>query len=265
MRMNYMMIPTDYIQQLKQTRGVPGRKKARAFMEYWDDMEQGEHNSYGFYAKSWDVSKSTSYDWIDEFNKENELFLSHWDLKNKQHYKYVKNDTERSANESNRYKPHNIGSFKDASEPQPNKALNHSNNNNKTFLNDKYFNDLFFVYSRNTRFVGKKSEAYAAFVSTVVNVNLLKLSAMKYLHDPVVDKPVGIKKFLENDLYLPYMPKYMRVMNGDEWYEGIYNDKTFEFKQSNGKELGRIEPNLLIELYEKGQLIYLKELGGTAC
>ena len=51
MRMNYMMIPTDYIQSLKEKKGIIGRKKARSFMEYWNDMEQGEHNSYGFFSK----------------------------------------------------------------------------------------------------------------------------------------------------------------------------------------------------------------------
>jgi len=260
MRMNYKTYPVDYVQELNSKRGVSGRKKSRAFLEYWNDMEFGEHNSYGFYAKSWDVSKSTSHSWIDEFMKEIELFLSHWDIRNKQHYKYAKNQTERQQNETNGYKAQNIGKEEHTQERQPNEALNYNNNNTSNFLFDKNFIDLYFVYSRNTRFVGKKQEAYQAFVNTDINVDLLKLASMKYLHDDAVDRPVGIKKFLENDMYLPYLPKYMKVKSGDEWYEGIYNDKTFSFTGSDGSNLGTIEPKLLIELFEKKELIYLTEL-----
>lgn len=262
MRMNYMMIPTDYIQQLKQEniRGL-GRKKARCFMEYWDDMDQGEHNSYSFYAESWAVSKSTAHTWIDGFNRENKLFLSHWELKNKQHYKYAKNQAERLPNEMNANKALNTGLLDNHSERLPNEALNNINNNKpKSFLTDKKFNDLIFVYSRNTRFVGKKSDAYEAFVNTDINVDLLKLASMKYLHDSAVDRPVGIKKFLENDLYLPYLPKYMKVKHNDVWYQGTYNDKTFKFIDQDGKSLGTIEPSLLISLFEKGELVYLRDL-----
>lgn len=262
MRMNYMMIPVDYIQQLKREniRGQ-GRKKARCFMEYWDDMEQGEHNSYGFYAKSWDVSKSTVYAWVDDFNTESELFISHWELKNKKHYRYVKNSAERSPNETNANEALDIGNVEKHAERSPNKALNNFNNNNpKTFITDKDYLDLYFVYARNTNYVGKKSDAYEAFANTDVHVDLLKLASMKYLHDTAVDRPVGIKKFLEESFYLPYLPKYMKVKHGDAWYQGTYDDKTFEFVDQDNKSLGTIEPNLLIELFEKNELVYLKTL-----
>lgn len=267
MRMNYKMYPTDYIQELNSNRGVAGRKKSRAFMEYFNDMGHGDHNSSRFYATSWGVSNSTAHVWIDDFNKEIELFNSHWELKNKQHYCYAKNQTEQQSN-SNRAKIQptstNSTDFKEvnrtAIEQQSSEALNNFNNNTSNFLFDKNFNDLYFVYSRNTRFAGKKQEAYNAFVNTDTNVDLLKLASMKYLHDDAVDRPVGIKKFLENELFLPYLPKYMKVKSGDEWYQGIYDDKTFEFKAADGSSLGTIEPKLLVDLFEKKELIYLKEL-----
>ncbi len=272
MRMNYKTYPTDYVQQLNMHRGLEGRKKSRAFMEYWNDMEHQENNASRFYAKSWDVSRSTASVWINEFNHEIELFFSHWELKNKQHYSYAKNTAEQESN-SNRAKKQLINTdnagFEDNSrapiEQQPSEVFNNINNNTKSnFLFDKNFNDLFFVYSRNTRFVGKKQEAYEAFARTDVNVDLLKLASMKYLHDNAVDRPVGIKKFLENELYLPYLPTYMRVKSGNEWYEGIYDNKNFEFKDADGRSLGTIEPKLLIELYEKNELVYLKVLDKKA-
>ena len=267
MRMNYKMYPTDYIQELNSSRGVAGRKKSRAFMEYFNDLQHGDKNSYRFYATSWEISVSTAHGWIDEFFKEIELFNSHWALKNEQHYSYAKNSTEHKPN-TNRTKkqptiPNNTvfqESNKTPTEHQPNEALNNYNKNNAGFLFDKDYNDFFFVYSRNTNYPGKKQDAYNAFANTDVNVNLLKLASMRYLHDSVVNKPVGVKKFLENEMYLPYLPKYMRVKSGDTWYEGIYDDKTFEFKASDGSSLGTIEPKLLIELFEKSELFYLKEL-----
>jgi len=267
MRMNYKMYPTDYVQELNGTRGVAGRKKSRAFMEYYNDLQHGDGNSYRFYATSWEVSVSTAHGWIDEFFKEIELFNSHWELKNKQHYSYAKNQAEHQPNTNRTQKqpisPNNTDFLKTKKTPtehQPNKALNYINNNNSNFLFDKDYIDFYQIYAWNTNYPGKKQDAYNAFVNTDVNVDLLKLACMKYLHDEVVDKPVGVKKFLENDLYLPYLPKYMKVKSGDEWYQGIYNDKTFEFKAADGSSLGTIEPKLLVELFEKKELIYLKEL-----
>lgn len=261
MRMNYKTYPTDYVQELKAT----SRKKARAFLEYWDDMEHGEHNSLRFYAQSWEIGKSTVQRWQEEFNQEIDLFLSHWSLRNNQHNSYAKKSMGHQQDKWDSEKTQNIRTSNNSEGQQRDKALNNNNNNGQSnFLFDKNFNDFFFVYSRNTKFVGKKQEAYEVFANTDVNVNLLKLAAMKYLHDEAVDRPVGIKKFLENELYLPYLPTYMRVKSGDEWYEGIYDNKSFEFKDADGCSLGTIEPKLLIELYEKNELIYLKVLDKKA-
>jgi len=258
MRMNYKTYPTDYVQELK----ASSRKKARAFLEYWDDMEHGEHNSLRFYAQSWEVGKSTVQRWQEEFNHEIDLFLSHWVLKNSQHNKHVKKSMGHYEDKRDSSNPHNIGNA-EISEGQPrDKALNNINNNNTSsgFLFDKEYGDLFFVYSRNTRYPGKKPDAYLAFTACGVNVDLLKLAAMKYLHDPVVNKPVGIKKFLEGELYQPYLPTYLRVQSGDEWYEGEYNSTTYELKDVEGKLLGTIKPSLLVELYEKQELKYINQL-----
>jgi len=263
MRMNYKTYPTDYVQELNLSRGARGRKKSRAFMEYWNDMEHSDHNSESFYAKSWDVSPSTSHTWIKEFMEEIELFLSHWDIRNKQHYTYAKKQTEEQPSKTRSFEAQEIGDFRNEEEEQPREALNYYNKNNRQnsdFLFDKDYNDFFFVYSRNTRYPGKKQEAYEAFRKTDVDVNLLKLASMRYLHDKVVDKPVGVKKFLENEMYQPYLPKYMRVYSNSVWLEGIYNDNSYEFKTATGVLIGIIEPALLVSLFEKKELEYLKGL-----
>jgi len=61
---SFTMMPVGYINKLN---SAGNRKKARCFMEYHNDIEQVIFNSYGFYAKSWEVSKATAYAWVDEF------------------------------------------------------------------------------------------------------------------------------------------------------------------------------------------------------
>ena len=260
MRMNYKTYPTDYVQELK-SQGK--RKKSRAFMEYWDDMEHGDFNSLRFYAQSWEVGKSTVQRWQEEFNKESDLFISHWVLKNNRQNNYVKKTMGQQEDKWDTDKTKDFGVCEDGVGQQWDKALNNYNNNTNNFLFDKEYLDFYFVYSRNTNYPGSKPDAYSSFSNrdTSIDIDLLKLSAMKYLNDKAVSKPVGVKKFIANEVYLPYLPKYMRVKSGDEWYEGIYNDKSYELKSRDGALIGVIEPKLLVSLFEKRELIYLTELG----
>lgn len=261
MRMNYKTYPTDYVQQLNTERGVKGRKKSRAFLEYWNDMEHGDHNSFGFYATSWEVSKSTAFDWINEFMEEIELFLSHWDIRNKKHYKYAQNETERLPNKTNGEKAQNIGACENEPERLPNEALNLYNNNKikeKFFWNDKDFNDLFFIYGANTKFKGKKEEAYEVFKHTDIDINLLKLSAMKYLHDPDTEgKRYNLTNFLKNQTYLSYMPKMIRIQVEGKWMTGLYDDKTMIFAADDNKFVGTLTTDRLLHFYEKGLLEFI--------
>ena len=263
MRMNYKSYPTDYIQELNQERGVKGRKKSRAFMEYYNDMEHAEYNSVGFYAKSWEVSKSTAHEWINEYTIEIELFLSHWSLKNKQHYNSVKNQTERLPNETNGYKAQNIGNVESSAERQPNEALNIYNTNNtreEHWTMSKDFNDLYFVYSVNTKYKGKKEEAYEVFKHMEMDVNLLKLAAMRYLHDPGTEnRRYNLTNFLKNEIYISYLPKRVRLtLDGVVRVGNYYDDKKL-FVSDGGDFNGQLSAKRLIELYESGNLEYIKE------
>ncbi len=96
-RMGYINIPIDYVRSLK---NEGKRGKARAFVEYFDDMDTQAINSFSFYAKSWDVSKSTAHDWIKEFKYEIERFFSYWLIKNSDHYSSVQKSAERQPNDN---------------------------------------------------------------------------------------------------------------------------------------------------------------------
>lgn len=278
MRMNYKSYPTDFIQQLKRERGIAGRKKARAFMEFWDDMEHGDHNSESFYAKSWDVSRSTSHDWIKEFKVENDLFIDHLFLKNQQHYSHAVFSTEqneqRQPSKTSEYKAQNIGLNENITEQneqhQPREAFNIYNNNTarelrREWWDDAEFQDLFFVYSQNTKFVGKKEDAFEQFSRVELNSSILLLSAVQYLHDPAVGgKHYNLANFLKNQTYLSYIPKMIKVRHGDQEIIGEYDQINQRIIESGSDRIVVLTPERLVQLFKAGALEFIKPAGRAA-
>jgi len=63
----YICIPKEYIEKLRKN---DQRAKARAFMEYYFDLENNFLNSLRFYAKSWNVALGTAQRWVKEFDEE---------------------------------------------------------------------------------------------------------------------------------------------------------------------------------------------------
>jgi len=257
MRMNYKSYPTDYVQQLKQN---ANRKKARAFMEYWDDMEHGDHNTIRFYAQSWDVSVGCTSNWLKEFNHEIDLFLSHWDIRNKQHYSYAKKSSEQKVNKMNTDTAQEVGLCRKANEHEVNEDFNLYNNNNKGhWAFDKDFNELYFVYGANTKYKGTKAEAYEAFKNVSVDLNLLKLAAMRYLHDPETEgRRYNLPNFLKNEIYLSYLPKRIRLTLDGVERIGLYDANTLIFKSETDSFVGQLTSSRLVELFETNSMEFLK-------
>ena len=259
MRHNYRVYPIDYINELHQG-GIRGRKKAMAFMSYWHDMELGEHNSIAFYAKIWNVSKSTAWTWIKEFSEEIDKFLSNWQLRNAQHYNYVQNSTERQPNESNAHEPRIYGHSRNSAERQPNQDYNiYDDDNNIGMHADKNFADLFFIYRLNTKYGGRKEDAYREWlkVKDKVSYEELKRAIVLYLHDPSVSKHYNFANFLKNEVYLSYIPKRLRVKVQDEWITGTYKDDQEMFVSDDGKPY-KLTPERLAELFSKGELEFVR-------
>jgi len=278
MRMNYKSYPTDFIQQLKRERGVAGRKKARAFMEFWDDMEHGDHNSESFYAKSWDISRSTSHEWIKEFKIEMDLYIDHMFLKNQQHYNHAVFSTEqneqRQPSKTSTNKPRTIGtstiSTEQTEQGLPREAFNLYDNNNvrelrREWWNDAEFNDLFFIYSQNTKFVGKKEDAFEQFTKTEMNPSIIILSAVQYLHDPAIGgKHYNLANFLKNETYLAYIPKMIKVRHGDQDIIGEYDRVNQRIIESGSNRFIVLTPERLVELFKAGALEFIKPSGRAA-
>jgi hypothetical protein len=269
--MNYVLMPVDYIEQLKAN---GKRKKARAFMEYFNDMQCEEENSYSFYAKSWEVSKSTAYAWVDEFNNECELFIAHWELKNKRHYSYVKNTAERQPN-GNRTKitttkPKNTDfseSRKTATERQSNKALNTcivvggDEKDKEEFATDgefnTYYSELRFIAGK---YAGNKDEAYKSYlkVKEFLNMKILVSAYKQYVKSVDVykqEKIQGFKKFIDGEMYLAFLPKQIKVISELGVFEGYYENESL--KTADGKYFG-ISHSKYLEFLKNQKIEFLE-------
>ena len=131
-----------------------------------------------------------------------------------------------------------------------------NNNKGDDYLSDKEFNEAFFIYANNSRFVGNKLEAYEAYKKINIDTVLLSLSIKRYLSDPDVERSVGFKKFIENGIYLGYMPKYFKILQDNTWFEGIYNTSTHDF-YVNSQVVGKLAPAYLLELIQDEKLEYV--------
>jgi len=77
----YINIPKEYIQSLQ---NKSKRDKARAFMEYYFDLEHNSLNSIRFYSNGWKIGSSTAQRWVKEFEYEIERYHTFHILKNQQ-------------------------------------------------------------------------------------------------------------------------------------------------------------------------------------
>jgi len=250
MRMNYKTYPTDYVQELK-AKGRRGRKKAQAFLDYYDDIEHSNYNSERFYADAWGISPSTAHLWLKEFRYEIDLFLNHWKLKNQQHYNKTLYDEQiqdesldnsvkisieqieqTQSSKSSEDKILNLGKTDNTIEQNEEYESSEVFNNNTTttsdHLTDRNFNELLFIYRSNGGNSQNTQETYKAYKESlreVKDVGLLKVALVKYLHDSDLDNKVWFKRFLEEKIYQKYLkPHYtLKTLDGKE-IAGTYNE-----------------------------------------
>ncbi len=270
MRMNYKLIPTDYYEELC-NKGIKTAKKAEAFLSYCINGELGHYHAVRYYSKRWDVSTSTAHGWIRDFDHEIDLWASHWQLKNNQHYGSVKKLTEQTEhlhpNKPNSSMNEYSGVLCDTPEQtehlHPNKALNINNNN---ISNESLFEDLFFIYAQNYNFPGKKSEAYEAYlkVKETATYDQFKKAIFFYLHDPKHNfnqqaKLYNAKNFFKEGAYYSYIPKHINIKVDGTWISGIYDTDTYIFTASNG-EHSRLPDDVFKKKFSNGELEFIREV-----
>lgn len=269
MKQYYINLPANYINFLKQNKK---REKARAFMEYFSDMHDDEVNSITFYAQSWGTkdkpkNRGSVQRWITEFKDEISKFFIFWELKNTQHYSSVKNQMQHQCNTkttNNTQQSTNNKDFKETNatpmQHQCNKDLNintTTKTQNSDFASDGEFN---VVYSE-LRFVAKKwlggkDNAYKSYekVKAYLNIKIVAKAYKAYAADlKDSENIVGLSTFLDNEIYLTYLPKEIKIKNDEEEIIGSYadevlttKDKAFTFSVS--KYLEKLKANEIIFL-----------------
>lgn len=265
-RMNYITIPIDYVRELK---NLGKRDKARAFMEYFDDMDVQAVNSFSFYAQSWNVSKSTAHEWIKEFKHEIERFFSYWLIKNSQHYSSVQKSTERLPNDSrtiDTLKSPIESSFKKSSrtltERLPNEVFNLNNRDNaRVNFYDKAFEDMYLRARRFNKFAGNKEEAYKEYMNNHTHISHSDMAHayMTYINDPKANgKIFNLTNFMKNNVYVSYLNPRLQVLKDGKMLEGWYDQSKSTLTTDN--ETLILTKERFIEMVTKGEIIILNKM-----
>lgn len=259
-RKHYIKVPTDYIQELRKN---GQRKKSRCFFEYIIDINDGEHNSVRFYAQSWELSIGAVHKYIKEFKEEIDKFESFLELKNAKQNSSVKNEREHFVNKMNTDKAQNIGVCKTQRERTVNKDYNitttiqmpsYSSTDGEFNI---YYSELK-MFAGN--YVGKKEEVYKSYkrVKKFMNIKILLIAYKKYFNENKNNKTTGLKKFIDDDTYLHYLPtQRIKVKSERGTFTGEYKDEVFisddgvRFSFPIGSFIKRLERNEIEFVFEE--------------
>ncbi len=253
LRTHTIPLPTDYVSEL---RNSAQRKKSRCFIEYFYDMEVGEHNSYGFYAKSWDVGKATAHRWVKDFNEALEIFDAARELKRQIHYKKAVDNVDVSlcleSNGTNgtiiterlEYNQEPI-----VSSVQETNGTNGTNGVEQSFINinnkenetpflDKDFLRFINEIKLSIKNVGNTNLIYKSYSKVQHQLDLKTLSKIYrlYSQETKESNKVGLSKFLDDYMFLSYVKPVIKINLESEIIEGIY-DKEKEILNTNDKNL----------------------------
>lgn len=226
--MSYQFTPTHYVTSLQK---IGKREKARAFFEYFFDMQRGNENSVSFYATSWRISKATSGRWIQEFKDEIHKFLELWNTKNDQ--KSVRRFCERdetintSKISANRELQKNNETICKNERDEVIILKDDDNAHTRESDYDKSFEKLFMMARRFYKHIGKRETAYQEYKRLYPHIQPQDMAYAYALHvkDPQnFKKPFNLANFMHNDAYISYLALRLIIqIQGKEPLKGWYN------------------------------------------
>lgn len=239
LRTHTIPLPTDFVSEL---RNKGKRKQSRCFIEYFYDVEVGEHNSYSFYAKSWEVGKGTAYRWVQEFNQALEIFDAAREIKRKVHYEKAINK------DSGEFYTKSVGTIgtieveqlEHSQEPiisqlQENNgtigtievepSFNYINNNKDNGFLDKEFYRFVSEIKMAIKNVGNIEDIYKSYINVKDLIDLKTLNKIyrEYSAETKTERKVGLSRFLNDLIYLSYCKPYIVVDNDGSFITGIYD------------------------------------------
>ncbi|MDF1884124.1 hypothetical protein JHD49_09250 [Sulfurimonas sp. SAG-AH-194-C21] len=127
----------------------------------------------------------------------------------------------------------------------------------ESFLNPG-FERLFSTYRlMNKEYCGNRRDAYKAYLrlgNTFDSVVLLE-SAKNYLTDPNNNLKFGLYNFINDRLFLNYLPtNFLYIADDGEEIFGSYDKSTHLLTKSDGTVIGQLNPDRMIELLQSGRL-----------
>lgn len=122
---------------------------------------------------------------------------------------------------------------------------------------DINFIRAFTEFAIGNKFKGNKKEAYSSYKNIDIDKNLLLLSIYRFLRDSDIERKVGFKKFIDDGVYLSYLPRLLEITKDSVIYSGEYNLDTFEFSAFDGRSLGHIEPKELLDIWKQKDIKFL--------
>lgn len=250
-------VPSDYVSAL---RNKKQRKKSRAFFEYFYDIEVGEHNSYGFYAQSWEIGKGTAHRWIEEFNEALEIYDSARELKRITHYKKaiektIKNyDGEVCKKSSGTNGTIRVERLEHYQEPTVStlqkssgtigtigveQSFNIINNNKDDAFLDNEFYKFISELKMSIKNIGNIDDIYQAYkkVKDLIDLKTLSKIYREYSNETRSDRKVGLSKFIDDLMYLSYCNPYIELENDGSYIVGTW-DKNNEILITKDKNYG---------------------------
>ena len=127
----------------------------------------------------------------------------------------------------------------------------------ESFLNPG-FERLFSTYRlKNKEYCGNRKDAYKAFLRLggAFDTAVLLESAKNYLDDPNNHLKVGLYTFINDRIFLNYLPQnFLYISEQGEEIFGVYDSYTNLLTKSNGEIIGKLSAERMIELLQSGRL-----------
>lgn len=134
---------------------------------------------------------------------------------------------------------------------------NQEDDSDTNYVSDIDFNRAFNEFASGNKFKGNKKESYSSYKKINVHKNLLLIAIYRFLRDVDIERKVGFKKFLDDGVYISYLPRMLEITKDSVVYSGEYNLQTNQFVGFDGRELGTIEPDEMLQMMKDKQIGFL--------
>lgn len=256
----YATFPTEYPLELN---AQGKRDKARAFLEYCLDLDSDTYNTGTFYAKGWNITRKTACIWVKDFEEAIAKHHQYWLEKNTQNASKIYANSEKrglqrgytDVTTNTDETPQNRGIEENdvttmlqslptsINNKQYTSSSEAENPPKKTHVNDGLFNTRFADLRMSTnKFLGNKEKSYEAYlrVKDMFDIKVIAYSYKQYFKtfkNADEEQTIGLAKFIDNDMYLSYLPNKIKLLANGVELTGEFKDEIFICDDGKNYEL----------------------------